>query len=127
MSKVYQNALKNALVAQTASDQTADLTFCSYSPSEGIQDCPIHGLAGSKNKWGHDEFIVVVHNPSIFRQQLVRIKLDSQEYKAKIWNSEFNKFEDVDTDIVEQVHLDVAANSDLGSKKNTDFEMFVPF
>ena len=46
---------------------------------------------------------------------MVRIKLDSQEYKAKVWNQEVNKFEDVDTDIVEQVHLEGIANSDLRS------------
>lgn len=94
---------------------------------EGIQDCPIHRFKDQKNKWGHSEFIIAVHNPSMFNQSLVRVKLDSQDYKAKIWNRDARRFEDADTDIVEQVHLREAANTERESEKSIDYEMFVPF
>ena len=48
---------------------------------------------------------MIVHNPSLYNQSLIRVKLDKDDYKAKIWSREFQKFEDQDTDIVEQVHL----------------------
>lgn len=64
----------------------------------------------------------------MFNQSLVRVKLGAQDYKAKTWNRDLGKFEDVDTDIVEQVHLKGADGgySDQGSKKYVDYEMFVP-
>jgi hypothetical protein len=43
LNKLYQAELKVALSAYTgaAGSPTGDLSFCAYSPSEGIQDCPI--------------------------------------------------------------------------------------
>ena len=93
LNQLYQAELKVALsaytgVASAAGQPVNDLSFCSYSPSEGIQDCPISSAEGRRSKQGTNEIIVVVHNPSMYNQSLVRIKLESQDYKAKIWNRE---------------------------------------
>jgi|TARA_B110000285_G_C15138959_1_gene629316 hypothetical protein len=63
----------------------------------------------------------------MYNQSLVRIKLESQDYKAKVWDREGGRFEDTDTDIVEQVHLSNGAESGLKSDRNVDYMMFVPF
>lgn len=100
INDLYQQELKKALRGVTGTQYTSDLKFCAYSHSEGIKDCPI-SQSREANEWGHKEFIVIVHNPSMYNQSLVRVKLDKDDYKAKIWSREFLKFEDQDTDIVE--------------------------
>jgi len=117
---LYQAQLKRALTQFTATQLSQNLTFCSYSASEGIHDCPIDSAKDKK------EFIIVLHNPSMYNQSMVRVKVDSKDFKASFWSKVSQMYEYVDSDILEQVHLVHNHGTVEGSHKEKDFEMFIP-
>jgi len=115
----YSRKLKMAL-RDTSGTNTSNstLTYCMFSLDEGIKSCPIF-----KQKGEVKEFVVVAHNPSLYNSSMLRLKLDHQDYKAKIWSRENKAFEDVDTDIIEQLHLVKNRNK---FDKVIDYEMYIP-
>lgn len=63
-------------------------------------DCPVAQNAGK-------DFVVAIHNTQIRKHnQLIRLLLPSQGYKAQEWNKAKNQWIDVPFDIIEQKHWD---------------------
>ena len=75
------------MVKFTGTKYEKDLKFCVFTPEESIENCPIHS---EKNHEGfeHHEFVMVIHNPSMYNQSIARVKLDTKKYKAKVWSRE---------------------------------------
>jgi len=112
----------------TGYEADGNLTYCVMKPDQSssslVEACPFFSL--DEKKWSQKELIVLIHNQGMYNQSLARVKLPSQFWKARIWSKRDGVFEDVDTDIVEQIHLDAEDDSKQRAKVSSDYEMFIP-
>jgi len=89
--------------------------FFNGAQNDTIADVPM----GLHNQ---DESIVIVHNPAAqVYTQLVRIKVPSQNYSAKVWCSHDKEFKDVAVDVLKQEHRRNDGTTVV------DYDMYFPY
>jgi len=89
--------------------------FFNGAQNDTIADVPM----GLHNQ---DESIVIVHNPAAqVYTQLVRIKVPSQNYSAKVWCSHDKEFKDVPVDVLKQEHRRNDGTTVV------DYDMYFPY
>lgn len=99
----YKKWLADKLAKDTGifvRNSTTDLITCVGSQNDTVLDCPVN------DHQDQAEFVVAIHNSrsSNNLNDLARIILPGNNYKALVWNTASYGFVEVVTDVIEQKH-----------------------
>ena len=102
------------MLEQTGLKLNQQISTCTDSQNDTVKACPIN-LSENREQ---NEFVVIVHNQaSKANKQYAKIKLPTNNYRAKIWKN--GGFEDVPQDMFEQIHFNSTHD------KFSDYELIV--
>jgi len=114
--KELAHDIKASLASQAALEVKDLLTCTTLTQNDTVLDCPISDSRNAERK----EFLVAIHNQQATRfDQLVRILLPSNNFRAHVWSNQIGAFVDIESDVLEQKHWQ------KNGQQFVDYEMFL--